>query len=436
VPRKVLIISPRFPPINAPDHQRVRMALPYLRQFGWEATVLAVRPDDVEGVQDPLLERSLPAGLPVERVRALPARWIRLLGVGSLSFRAWRGLARAGRELLRRDRFDLVCFSTTEFPLMALGPRWRRNHGLPYVLDFHDPWVNDYYERHLEVRPPGGRIKHGFAQWLARRLERKTLLGAAHVLCVSPAYPEMFLRRYQELRRGQFTTLPFGAAQADFDDLQRLSVRQSSFDPEDGMLHWVYVGAVSPSMVMPARALFLALSRAADRAPELRSRLRIHFVGTNYAAGSRAQKIVEPVALDCGVADVVTEQPERIPYFQALRCLCDAQALVVPGSDDPGYTASKLYPYILARKPLLAIFHEASSVVAVLRQTRAGILVTFDDQPNLENLCEAIDHEWFQRWPVPAPQTNWQAFEPYTAREMTRHLCAVFDHVVAERTDQ
>jgi hypothetical protein len=412
------------------------MALPYLREFGWEATVLAVRPDCVEGVQDPLLERSLPPGLRVERVKALPARWTRLVGVGSLSFRASGAFARAGGELLRRERFDLVCFSTTEFPLMALGPRWRRDHGVPYVLDFHDPWVNDYYERHPAVRPPGGRLKHGFAQWLARRLERKTLLDAAHVLCVSPAYPEMFLGRYQELRQDQFTTLPFGAAQADFDDLQRLSVRQSSFDHEDGRLHWAYVGAVSPSMVMPARAFFLALKCAADRTPELRSRLRIHFIGTNYAAGGRSQKIVEPVAQDCGVADMVTEQAERVPYFQALRCLCDAQALVVPGSDDRGYTASKLYPCILARKPLLAIFHEASSVVPVLRQTRAGVVVTFDDRHNLETLCEAIGREWFQRWPVPAPQTDWQAFEPYTAREMTRRLCAVFDRVIAQRTDQ
>ena len=28
-PRRVLIVSPHFPPINAPDHQRVRMSLPY-----------------------------------------------------------------------------------------------------------------------------------------------------------------------------------------------------------------------------------------------------------------------------------------------------------------------------------------------------------------------------------------------------------------------
>ena len=39
---KVLIISPHFPPTNAPDMQRVRMILPYLSESGMTAEVLAV----------------------------------------------------------------------------------------------------------------------------------------------------------------------------------------------------------------------------------------------------------------------------------------------------------------------------------------------------------------------------------------------------------
>ena len=46
MPSRVLIVSPHFPPVNAPDHQRVRMSLPYLGEFGWEGHVLAVVPLD------------------------------------------------------------------------------------------------------------------------------------------------------------------------------------------------------------------------------------------------------------------------------------------------------------------------------------------------------------------------------------------------------
>ena len=50
--KNVLIISPRFPPLNAADHQRVRMALPYFREYDWEPTVLCVDAQFVEASQD------------------------------------------------------------------------------------------------------------------------------------------------------------------------------------------------------------------------------------------------------------------------------------------------------------------------------------------------------------------------------------------------
>ena len=43
---RLLIISPHFPPINAPDMQRVRMSLPHFVDAGWEVVVLTV--DDRE----------------------------------------------------------------------------------------------------------------------------------------------------------------------------------------------------------------------------------------------------------------------------------------------------------------------------------------------------------------------------------------------------
>src|SRR5437016_530823 len=105
---KVLIVSPHFPPVNAPDHQRVRMSLPYLKEFGWEATVLAVRFDSIEGaVVDSLLERSIPDDLNVIRVGALPVSATRRVGLGNLSLRALPFLWRAGNRLLSQGTFDL-----------------------------------------------------------------------------------------------------------------------------------------------------------------------------------------------------------------------------------------------------------------------------------------------------------------------------------------
>ena len=67
---------------------------------------------------------------------------------------------------------------------------------------------------------------------------------------------------------------------------------------------------------------------------------------------------------------MVRETPSRIGYTQALAVLRDASGILLLGSRERHYTASKLYPALMARRPLLALFHEASTVVDVLR--RAG----------------------------------------------------------------
>jgi len=431
-PRRVLIISPHFPPINAPDHQRVRTALPYLEEFGWQAHVLAVQPDQVEHPTDLHLHQTLPGDLSVTQTPALPIQLTRKLGLGNLGLRCLPFLARAGDRLLATQSFDLVFFSTTIFPVMVLGDRWQRRFGVPYVLDFQDPWRVDAAPTHQR---PGGNLRYAVDKFLARMLEPQAMKQVSQVISVSPAYPHLLQQRYGWLRPEQFTTLPFGAPEQDFEHLPALGIQQSIFDPNDGKRHWVYVGRGGSDMEFALRSLFLAIQADRDRQPHRWDAVRLHFVGTSYASGARAQKTVEAIAQDYGIADLVTEHPHRIPYFEAQQVLRESDAILLIGSADPTYTASKLYPAILARQPILAIFHQQSSVVEILHQCHAGRVVSFatHDEPadllpqlttNLEDLLQ--QPKGYQS------HTDWTAFQPYTAREMTRKLCMVFDRCLRE----
>jgi hypothetical protein len=163
-------------------------------------------------------------------------------------------------------------------------------------------------------------------------------------------------------------------------------------------------------------------------------------VGTDYATDGRAKKTIAPAAELAGVADRVSEDPARLPYFEALQLLKDSNFLLVVGSDDPAYTASKIYPYILARKPLLAIVHERSPLVAVLRETRAATtVVTFSSTSDPAEKTAAVARlaaGWGAMLEAAprAPDTDWARFERYTAREMTRRQCELFDRVLARRS--
>ena len=427
--RRVLLVSPHFPPSNAPDHQRVRMSLPFYEDFGWQPTVLAVDPKFVEVPRDELLLQTLPAHVAVHRVTALSARLTRKAGLGNLGLRALPWIVREGTRLLRAEKFDLVYFSTAMFAVATAGPIWRKRFGIPFVIDFQDPWLSTYYEERPHLPRPR---KYWFAHSLDKFLEPRTLQKAAGVTAVSPAYCETLQARYANVASANCLTLPFGASAADFDVAGEIEFRNRFFDANDGLLHGLYVGVVAASMHSTIQLILEALAAGVAQEPELFANVRLHFIGTSYAPAHLAEKRVLQMAEKAGVSSLVTEMVERVPYLHALRLMKEAAFLLLPGSDDPQYTASKVYPSILARKPILAVFHRESSVVSVLRETNAADPVTFNSETSGEALRGEIEERWkhlLARLPF-VPETNWEAFEPFTAREMTRNLCAFFDRMV------
>ena len=186
-------------------------------------------------------------------------------------------------------------------------------------------------------------------------------------------------------------------------------------------------------MAVAVRAIFAALAARKAKGGKLKAEmegLRLHFIGTSYAAAGCGAKTIEPLATEYGLEDIVAEHPDRIPYFEALRCLLDADALIVPGSDDPGYTASKIYPYLLAGKPLLAVFHEASSVVGLIRNVGGGSVIPFASGETAESIAARIA-QWLAcgepEQPVPLMQ---EAFAPCTASSQARQLSGFFTAVL------
>ena len=421
---RILIISPHFPPSNAADMHRVRMLLPHLASHGIAAEVLCVEADQVAAPKDPWLEEGLPDDVPVHRVRAMGLEWGRIPGLGTLTFRSMAAIRRKGHELLERGNFDLVYFSTTQFGIHVLGLEWKKRHGVAFAMDYQDPWVSDYYRNNPGVTPPGGKLKYAVSSWLASRQEPSVLGACSGITSVSPAYPEQLHARYpwlsaEDNRKPDKSlpsiVLPFPGDSADLERARQSSIRQQVFDPADGFQHWVYIGRGGKDMALAVSGIFSALAGLKGQHPSLQ-RLRLHFIGTSYASEGKGQKSIEPLATRYGLQEMVKEHTDRIPYSQTLRCLLDADALIVPGSDDPGYTASKIYPYLLAGKPLLTVFHEESSVVSLIRKAGGGVVIPFRSQDTPEDIgarvaAEAVNPDGTLRQ-VPLSQ---EAFAAHTA---------------------
>ncbi|MBZ5684387.1 MAG: hypothetical protein LAP86_05065 [Acidobacteriia bacterium] len=428
--KTVLIVGPDFTPSSYPPALRIRFFAQHLREFGWEPIVLTTDPGYYEWEVDPENEKLLPPGLQVIHTRALPARLTRKIGIGDLGIRSlwhhWRALSR----LCRQRRVDLILIPVPPNVPILLGRLAYARFGIPYILDYNDPILTDYYSRLPRAkRPP----KWALVSAMYRVLEPFALRRVDQLVGVDYSYMAGLFANYKWLHHVKATPIAFGVEPRDFEYVRQHPRPNPVFSRADGYFHISYVGRGGPDMVAAMRALFEAIRLGRQSAPELYKRVRIHFVGTTYAPKAEGLYQVLPVAQECGVDDIVEERPGRVQHLEAIQILLDSDALIVVGSEAPHYTASKIFPYILAAKPLLAIFHEESSAVKLLQETAAGNVVTFGNgRPPLSVVGEiGTALQELLRLPTGwLPPTNWEKFEPYTARAVTARLAEVLDRTV------
>lgn len=350
------------------------------------------------------------------------------MGLGSIALRSLPFLRKKVDRLLKEKKFDLVYFSTTQFPVCILGAYWKKKFGIPYVIDMQDPWHSDFYEKNPQAeRPP----KYWFAYQLNKRLEPIAMKKVDGLIAVSEGYLKTLAERYKACAKVPQRVITFGAFDTD------LIIAQQNKDKVPpvvstgtGQINIVYVGRGGRDMAEAVTPLFTALREGLQDNATLFKRLHLYFIGTSYAAAGEGIPTIAPIAEQIGVSAYVTEITDRIPFYQTLNTLSEASALFIPGSNDAQYTASKIYPYVLAEKPLLAYFHPASNAVQFLRAVGVGTVFTFDQSKE-----EVIDGmKGFLTNTVEGHQTNLLlnrvVVEQYSARAMTKKQCELFNEVV------
>jgi hypothetical protein len=312
---------------------------------------------------------------------------------------------------------------------MALGPRWRRKFGVPFILDIQDPWRSDFYlDKPKKERPPKFMISYSIDKYL----EAATVPRADGIISVSRGYCDTFMTRYPGMRKEQFRVIPFGASANDFDVMTKYVFGVDRVQFDHGRTNIVYIGRGGYDMSFALEIIFKALSVGLQRSPALFSRLHFWFIGTSYAPPGSGNPTIKPLAEQLGVGEYVTEITDRIPYFETLFLLRQAAALLIPGSTDTNYTASKIYPYIMARKPLLAVFYKDSSVMDVLHSVHCGTVVAFDHtKERPEAYVKACMAAFESLLTSGGPETLFdeKAFEPYTAKAKTAEQVDFFNRI-------
>jgi hypothetical protein len=399
------------------------MSLPYFAENGWNAEIVMVDEKYADIGKDPLLLQSVPANIKIHKVKALDKKWTSKLGLGSIALRALPFYRRKVNELLKSGKYDLIYFSTTQFQVCILGNYWKKRFKIPYVIDMQDPWHSDYYKNKPKDQQPK---KYWFSYWMHKNLEPIAMKNVDGLISVSEKYIINLKNRYSEISGVPASVITFGAFEPDLQIANNNKEHFSSLI-DAGSKNIVYVGRGGNDMHRALAVLFKAIKDGIDIDKKIFGQLRFYFIGTSYAPAGKGNPSIMPLAMQYGIEDYVVEITDRISYFHSIITLQQADALFIPGSDDPGYTASKIYPYLLVKKPLLAIFNEASSAINILKEYGLATVYSYQgaDQNNIIAFLKNVATGSLTT-------TTYQpdAIKKYSAANMAQKQCALFDKVL------
>jgi hypothetical protein len=422
--KRVAIVTGHFPPSNLAGVHRSRVWSQYLSEFGWEPIVVTTHPDYYEEMIDSRLLDLVNPDLRVIRTKAMPTKPIRLIGDVGLRSLYWQ-FHEVDRMIARKEIDFLLCTIPSNYTAL-LGQMIYRRHGFPFGIDYQDPWVN------LSPSVERPFSKAWLSSYLARRLEPWAVKNAALITGVAPLYYGAVLERNEHLR-GQCVTasMPIGNSERDFALLKESSRETILFKKNDGLFHMVYAGAMLPKAYEVLDRLLESLVLLRDKRPECIERLRIHFVGTGKSPSDKDGYNIKPRVQHFGLDRWVDEHPSRISYVDVLHHLVDASAILVIGSTEPHYTPSKVYQAVQATRPVFALLHEESTAVAVLRESRAGTVVTLrtDRLPETGELAAVLagfiaDQKYSEE------TVDWSAFDEYSGRNSTRILASAMNEAL------
>jgi len=391
--------------------QRTLRFAQYLPEFNWEPVVLTAHPRVYSGISQASLAE-VPSGLQVRRAFALDAAkhlsvrgaYPRWLALPDRWVSWWLGAVPAGLALIRKSKPD-VMWST--FPIATahlIGYTLHRLTGIPWVADFRDPMAE-----------PGDFAKlrqHAALEWI----EKKTLKHCERAVFAAPGALKLYQDRYPDMPQSRLALIENG-----YDESAFAAAEQQAGDlgRSGGPLVLVHSGTIYSEARDP-RPFFGALSELHRNGAIGPGTLRIVLRATG--CDDYLRELIEGHGLDA----IVTLEP-AVAYRAALAEMLAADGLLLFQAANCNYQVpAKLYEYLRARRPILALTDPAGDTAAVLRDAGIDTIAPLDSQQAISRLLvRFLDLLRQQRAPV-AREAKVAAA---SRRVRTIELAKVFDAV-------
>ena len=432
--KKVLIFTYSFPPYNAGPVIRVTKFVKYLPRFGWDPVVLTVDSKyhpayiykdtsllleidkNIKIFRTPVLKNKYMLNFEKCNLRSrkiknsvftnifkiiiknvilpflIPDRWV-----------LWLPYAlRRGMHILKIQKIDVIFAVTPPHSTGLAGLLLSKLSKVPLVLDVKDDWIGN----------PFFANKRSISLKINKWIERSIVSHSQKVITVTDESRNLFLNKYPNFNQDKYIVIPNG-----FDPDDYLNREDPFFShTQNDKIKIVYSGNLN---IKRDPVFFLQ----ALKELEWRDRFEVFFIGLIH---DKHKQIVK----DLGLSKIVT-CIDYLPHQVIINYLlhCDVCLLIIP-EQEGSKTAipGKIYEYIRAGKPILALTDERASSARLIKKEGLGWVCNFTEKKKIKIVLTEILKKYQKgELNLKARQTM---IEKYSRERLTEKLSNVFFEIV------
>jgi glycosyltransferase involved in cell wall biosynthesis len=411
---KVLIITYYWPPAGGSGVQRWLKFVKYLQNFDIEPIVYTVDdasypkedsslmnevPENIEVLKQPIWE---PTDLLFWKKKKEQKSGVsNAVNNGFLSFLRgnffipdpkvfWvNSSVKYLQEYLKSNKIDLIISTGPPHSMHLIANELCKKNNLKWIADFRDPWTDLYYNKEFKQLT--------LAKNKNKKLETSVLLNADCVLTVSNSLKKEFAK---QAKRVEVIT-------NGFDD----EVLSNNLINLDSKFSISYIGLL-PVQSNP-KLLFTVLNELCIENPDFKKDLNINFIGD---ISDVIKKDIETNNLleNTNFIGYVSHQ-KAIDYQKKAQVLL----LLIPNVEkSEGILTGKLFEYLRAKRPILAIGPENGDLSEILKSTNAGVVVGFNNKAKLRIEIRTL----YQQYKKGSLKVNSKNIEQFHRKELTKSL--------------
>jgi hypothetical protein len=420
--KNVLIITFLFNQKENIGTVRLRGLAKYLPEFGWDPIILTVQTSIPTKLQTNIFETSYDdtvilwkkrIGIPLNKtfkeyynlptnsqnktlIDKIIENWYEIFTYPDPTINWSISAIEKGNEILKERHIDAIISSILPVTPHIIASDLLKRKKIPWLADFRDLWTQNNYFKRSRIR--------GFFE---KRLELNTLSSASALTTVSHPLSE----KLQELHKNK-----------------KIYTITNGFDPEQinpgipltKKFRITYTGSLYRGRHDP-EPLFRSLKVLIDEKMIDPSVIEIHFFGYN-----EGWLITDVMKYHLENIVQIHGQISREESIQKQR---ESQVLLHLTWNDPiekGVYTGKIFDYLAAKRPILAIGLYQSVVTDLLKQTHAGLQVSSDSE--IKDSILQFYREYEENGSVKYSGMQ-SEIERYSHREMAKKFADVLEDI-------